>query len=77
MLLYSQNNNIKQKMNNNINSMSSLRTGIRLGILVVLLTATTMASSRPSFPSDEVFYAQTQEDIVNVQMTTEEEKTIR
>ena len=64
-------------MNNNINSMSSLRTGIRLGILVVLLTATTMASSRPSFPSDEVFYAQTQEDIVNVQMTTEEEKTIR
>jgi hypothetical protein len=77
MLLYSQNNNIKQKMNNNINSMSSLRAGMRLGILVVLLSAATMASSRPSFPSDEVFYAQTQEDIVNVQMTTEEEKTIR
>lgn len=64
-------------MNNNINSMSSLRTGIRLGILVVLLSAATIASSRSSFPSDEVFYAQTQEDIVNVQMTTEEEKTIR
>ena len=64
-------------MNTNINSKPSLRSGIRLGIFLVLLTAATLATSRPSFPSDEVFYAQTQEDIVNVQMTTEEEKTIR
>jgi hypothetical protein len=64
-------------MNTNINSKPSLRSGIRLGIFVVLLAAATLSTSRPSFPSDEVFYAQTQEDIVNVQMTTEEEKTIR
>ena len=61
----------------NINSMKTCRAGIRFGIMVVLLAAASVASSRPSFPSDEVFYAQTQEDIVNIQFTTEEEKTIR
>jgi hypothetical protein len=64
-------------MNNNIRSQQSLRAGIKLGMIVLLITATAVASSRPSFPSDEVFYSQTQDDTVNIEMTNEEEKTIR
>ena len=42
--------------------------------MVILLT---MTDGRPSFPSDEKFYGETHEDTVKVQLTQEEESTIK
>ena len=50
---------------------------MRLISVVGMVILLTMTDGRPSFPSDEKFYGETHEDTVKVQLTQEEESTIK